>query len=671
MIRRGLLGFAVLFVVLALLPYVREALGIPVAYLVFLGLVWFWTAQATSWNILSGYSGYFSFGQGAFLAVGAYTTAVLAGRHGVDFFVTLPIAGGLSVLLALGIGALAFRLRSLRGEIFALLTLAVPFVLESLALINSAIDGGQGIIVALPSYPDVFGSFQDLVYLHFLAVGVGALAIAFAMQHSRFGWALFAIHDAEEVAEGLGVPTFRHKMIAIAINGLIAGVAGGIFALQIGFVAVQSVFGLTVPLFVILMSVLGGRSHWLGPFIGAAVIVTLQDRLSASGFEGWSLVILGSTLAVLVILAPEGLHSRLRRRPWPVVVAFVVPVALLALVRAWGEPLDWVAVGMIAGAVVAFVPTIRRRVREVTGPAPTTAPDAAGELDLAPVVPVAAGDEPGSTAVAAPAPAAALETGKAVVAELEAALAADGPTGGPVIETVDVTKHFGGVRALQGVSLAVMPGEIVGLVGPNGSGKTTLVGLMSGFLRPTSGEIRVGGVSIVGMPQHRIAHLGVARTYQIPRPFASMTVRDNVAMSLMFGRTGLSLDAARAAAAEHLELVGLTRRADARPSEINLHERQLLEMARAVAQRPRVLFLDEALAGLNPIEIDNAVAVVRRIHASGISIVVVEHLLRVVNQLATRLVVLEQGRTLAEGDPATVMREPEVVRAYLGSAADA
>jgi branched-chain amino acid transport system permease protein len=194
---------------------------------------------------------------------------------------------------------------------------------------------------------------------------------------------------------------------------------------------------------------------------------------------------------------------------------------------------------------------------------------------------------------------------------------------------------------------------------------------MAGFLRPTSGEIRVGGVSTVGLPPHRIAHLGVARTYQIPRPFASMTVRDNVAMSLMFGRTGLSLDDARAAAGEHLELVGLTRRAAARPSEINLHERQLLEMARAVAQRPRVLFLDEALAGLNPIEIDNAVMVVRRIHESGIAIVVVEHLLRVVNQLATRLVVLEEGRTLAEGDPRTVMRQPEVVRAYLGSAADA
>ena len=673
---RGLGGFALLFVVLALLPTVREPLDVSVSYLVFLGLAWFWVAQATSWNILSGYSGYFSFGQGAFLAVGAYTTAVLYGRHGVDFFLTIPIAGLLSLLLAFAIGALAFRLRSLRGEIFALLTLAVPFVLESVALVNTAIDGGQGIIIPLPDYPDFLGSFQDLIYRLFLAVGVGALAIAFAMQHSRLGWALFAIHDAEDVAEGLGVPTFRHKMIAIGLNGLIGGIGGSIFALQIGFVAVQSVFGLTVPLFVIVMSVLGGRSHWLGPVLGAAVIFTLQDRLSASGFEGWSLVILGTILAALVIVAPEGLHARLRRRPWPVVAAFAAPIALLAVLGVWGGPLDWVLAGMAAGAVVALAPTIHRRRIDpdaVLGIGPESA--VVSPLDLAPAKPAA--PEPAAPAASVvhrgpigDAPAAASGP-EAVVSELAASLEAEPVPPGPVIECFEVTKHFGGVHALQGVSFAVLPGEIVGLVGPNGSGKTTLVGVLSGFLRPTSGDIRVADASVIGLPPHRIAHLGVARTYQIPRPFASMTVRDNVAMSLMFGRSGESLEAARAAAAEHLEFVGLSGRADARPSEINLHERQLLEMARALAQRPRVLFLDEALAGLNPIEIDNAVAVVRRIHESGVAIVVVEHLLRVVNQLATRLVVLEQGRTLAQGDPGVVMRDPAVVRAYLGTAADA
>jgi branched-chain amino acid transport system permease protein len=181
----------------------------------------------------------------------------------------------------------------------------------------------------------------------------------------------------------------------------------------------------------------------------------------------------------------------------------------------------------------------------------------------------------------------------------------------------------------------------------------------------------LNGAVTAGSQPHRIAHLGIARTYQIPRPFTSLTVRDNVAMAIMFGREPLGLDAARQAAGEYLDLVGLGGRAEAYPGEVNLHERQLLEMARATATRPSLLLLDEALAGLNPVEIDNAVEVVRRIQGSGVSIVLVEHLLRVVNQLAMRIVVLDQGEVLAEGVPAVVMRDPAVIKAYLGRQADA
>jgi branched-chain amino acid transport system permease protein len=221
------------------------------------------------------------------------------------------------------------------------------------------------------------------------------------------------------------------------------------------------------------------------------------------------------------------------------------------------------------------------------------------------------------------------------------------------------------------VSLRVDTGELVGLVGPNGSGKSTLIGLLSGTLRPTSGSIRVAGQVTAALAPHEVAHLGIARTYQIPKPFLSMTVRDNVAMAIMFGRHPVSLEDARQRAAGYLAIVGLEKRADLRPSGINLHDRQLLEMARALATDPEVLLLDEALAGLNPTEIDQAVEVVRRIHASGVTIVIVEHLLRVVNQLASRIVVLDQGRLLASGEPAAVMRDPAVVHAYLGRLADA
>ncbi len=422
----------------------------------------------------------------------------------------------------------------------------------------------------------------------------------------------------------------------------------------------EAAFGLTIPIFVILMSVLGGRTHWLGPVIGATLIVTMQDRLSSAGFEGWNLIILGAILAVLVVIAPEGLQVRLRARWLPALGALVVVTGGLAVIGQWGGTLEWVVAGMLAAAALALAPVpLRRRqrdvvrVREPAGDAETARPD----------------DGPGQ----------AVETGEAEEPGLASAAAepvvrtdpSDPVPGDVLVECRDVTRYFGGVRALEGVDLEFREGELIGLVGTNGSGKTTLVNLLSGAFRPTRGTISIAGRDTSGIPPHKIAHLGVARTYQIPKPFESMTVRDNVAMTIMFGRERRRLEQARQQAETHLELVGLTHRADAHPSAVNLHERQLLEMARAIASSPKVLLLDEALAGLNPAEIDQAVEVVRRIHQSGITIVIVEHLLRVVNQLATRMVVLDRGSLLADGAPRTVMQDPAVVSAYLGRRAHA
>jgi branched-chain amino acid transport system permease protein len=644
-VRRGLGGIALAVAVLAVFPFVRESLGLTGFYVVILYTIFFWTAQATSWNLLSGYAGYFSFGQGAFVGVGAYTAAVLAGRHGVDYFVTIPLAGALSVVLALVVGALAFRLRSLRGEIFALLTLAVPLILASVARLNTTIDGGQGIIVPAPEFPDVLGAFQDFLYLFNLAIAALAVAIAYAIQHSRFGWALIAIRDSEDVAEGLGVPTFRYKMFAIAASGLIGGISGAAFAQQIGFVNVQAVFGLTIPLFVIVMSVLGGRTHWLGPVIGATFIVLVQDRLVVAGLEKWRLIIFGAVLAFVVVAAPEGLQARLRARPAVSLGAFVLLAVGSVLVGVSDELLDAVGVGAVGAAAVALWPGSRRPVSRRPVSLWPVSVDAS-------LQPAAAGE-----------PAVHVEPGGAV---------ADSPaTAAPLVECIGLSRSFGGVHALDDLTLTISEGELVGLVGPNGSGKTTLVNLLSGTLRPTRGRIRIVGNDTAGLAPHRVARSGVARTYQIPRPFPSMTVRDNVAMAIMFGRDPRPLAAARLGAQEHLDFVHLTHLADVYPHEINLHERQLLEMARAIASNPRVLLLDEALAGLNPTEIDSAVAVIRRIHHADITIVIVEHLLRVVNQLATRVVVLDRGHRLADGDPRTVMSEPAVVTAYLGRQAGA
>lgn len=621
---RGAMGLLVVLIGLLALGVFAPALDFPSFYLVLLGTAFFWIAQASSWNLLSGYAGYFSFGQAAYVGVGAYCTAVLTGRHGVSFYWTVPLAAVLCGLLAVGIGAVAFRLGSLRGEIFALLTLAVPFILSALARINGDIDGGQGTVVTPPEAPGDL-DFQQFQYLLALIVAAIAVGVSYLVRHSRAGSALTAIHDDEDVAEALGVPTFRYKLLAIVAGGVLGGVAGSVYALQIGFVTVESVFGLTIPLFVIVMAVLGGRGHWLGPVLGAVLIVVLQDRLSSYGLDSWNAIFLGAVLAVLVAAAPAGLYARLRARPWAALIAFVVVCGVLAIVNLWGEELDWIMAGLLAAAAAAIVLGARK---PVAGPQRTAAEPDPSTVD----------DEPDDVP----------------------------PVGEVVVECRDVAKHFGGVRALEDVSLDIRTGELIGLVGPNGSGKTTLVNLLSGTFRPTRGELRVGGRDITRLAPHRIAHVGVARTYQIPKPFGSMTVRDNVAAAIMFGREPMSLRAARPLAERHLATVSLDHLADSYPASLNLHQRQLLEMARAIASGPRVLLLDEALAGLNPAELDNAVRVVRRIHRSGITIVIVEHLLRVLNQVCTRIVVLDRGTKLADGEPRTVMSDPAVVRAYLG-----
>jgi ABC-type branched-subunit amino acid transport system ATPase component len=237
---------------------------------------------------------------------------------------------------------------------------------------------------------------------------------------------------------------------------------------------------------------------------------------------------------------------------------------------------------------------------------------------------------------------------------------------GTLLECVGVEKRFGGLQALAGVSLTIGRGEIVGLVGPNGSGKSTLINVLSGVYAPSGGEVRFAGRSIERLAPHARSHLGIARTHQIPKPFESMTVRDNVAVACMFGRVAQGVAQSRASTEEYLDVVGLSARADALPREINLHQRQLLELARALATQPTLLLLDEVLAGLNPVELDEATTVLRRIHERGTTIVMVEHLMRVVTGLAERIVVLDRGRKLADGPQREVMNDAEVQRAYLG-----
>jgi branched-chain amino acid transport system permease protein len=229
-----------------------------------------------------------------------------------------------------------------------------------------------------------------------------------------------------------------------------------------------------------------------------------------------------------------------------------------------------------------------------------------------------------------------------------------------------VVKNFGGVRALNGVNASVSQGEILGLVGPNGSGKSTLINVISGQYLVTGGQLTFKGRNITKDEPHTITQLGIARTYQIPRPFLTMTVLRNVMVSSTFGHSNRGLEQAERDAYEVLAFTGLADYAQAPVGKLNLHQRKFLELARALSTKPELLLLDEVMAGLNPTEIDESVKMIRKIHESGVTIIIVEHLMRVVTSLSTRMLVLNYGEVIAEGEPEQVMSEPGVVTAYLG-----
>ena len=234
----------------------------------------------------------------------------------------------------------------------------------------------------------------------------------------------------------------------------------------------------------------------------------------------------------------------------------------------------------------------------------------------------------------------------------------------PLLEVQGLTKRFGGLVANDGVSFTLAAGEILGLIGPNGAGKTTLFNSLAGFFPPTSGRILLDGADVAGLPPERIAARGVARTFQIVRVFRSMTVVENAMVGVM-----LHTKAPRAAerlAREALAFAGLERRAGAPAAQLTVAEQKRLEVARALATRPRLLLLDEVMAGLTPAEVQDAVALVRNIRGRGIACIVVEHVMEGLMPLADRILVLDDGRKIADGTPAAVAADPAVIRAYLG-----
>lgn len=573
-LKRAPAGIVAAGLLLAALPFLK----LPAFYESFLYLALFWIVLATSWNILSGYAGYFSFGHGAFFGAGVYTTATLAGKFNWPFLATLPAAALVAALIGVGVGAVVFRVKGIRGEVFALLSLAVTFVVATI-IGNTPIDGGQGVYLNAVPVPKIGPTPTSSFYLLMLAAAVVTLLVSWAIRHSRFGAALFAIHDDEDAAEVMGVPTYRWKLLALAISCALAGWVGGIHALFVSYVTTSEIFNLTVPLTVVLMSILGGTRHWAGPAIGAVAITCLLFSFTGGQYAVMGKGLIGLILVIGVLFMPDG------------VMGF----------RAFAR--------------------FPRGAKDTPPPEPSPSRGRAHAPDTT------------------------------------------------LLDVENLSKSFRGLKALGGVSLQVREGEILGLLGPNGSGKSTFINVVSGHFLPSGGRVRLAGRDIAGLPAHEIAQAGIARTYQIPRPFNQMSVLDNVAVAAMYAGKGLStLEAGQREAMRWLEFAHLADKAQALPGELNLHQRKFLELARALAGRPRLVLLDEVLCGLTPTEIQSAVEQIRRIRDQGTTIVFVEHVMDAVMALTDRIVVFDQGLLLAEGAPREVMQSPAVMSAYLGVA---
>ena len=231
-----------------------------------------------------------------------------------------------------------------------------------------------------------------------------------------------------------------------------------------------------------------------------------------------------------------------------------------------------------------------------------------------------------------------------------------------------VSKAFGGVRAVSEVSFAVADGELIGVMGPNGSGKTTLFNLITGALVPDGGSIRLRDRDIAGWGPHRVCAEGIARTFQLVRPFAGLSALDNVRVGRLYGRARGEARAAAAEAERLLTLVGLEGKAHRLPAQLTLIDKKRLELARALATSPRLLLLDEFMAGLNPAETESAMALIRRLQGEGVTLLMVEHIVWALMDLSRRIIVLSAGEKIAEGPPDAIAADPTVIEVYLGGA---
>ena len=492
----------------------------------------------------------------------------------------------------------------LRGHYFGLSMLAYPLAM----LYVFEWMGYQEVSLPMKrENPAMFAQFQDprMYMVLAMALLVVCMLISLKVERSRFGRQLLAIKQNEPAAEAAGIDTWRQKMYAIMLSGGMAAAAGGMYANVMLVVTPQSMFGLLVSAQALIFSLFGGVGTFWGPVIGSAILVPLSEILHGElghVIPGIQGVVYGGAVVAIIILAPEGIYWKVRDK--------------LAAKRA------------AAGA----------------GAAPTPAPDAKAP-PAAPAANAASSTPADDGAVAA-------RTAALTIAK-------------PLLTLDHVSLAFGGLKAVDNVSFTVKTGAIHGIIGPNGAGKTTMFNVINGFLPPASGIITFEGRALAGLKPHQVCLQGIGRTFQIVRAFPRMTVLENV---ITGAYAGAATDSeARTLALNAVARVGLGgAQAEAIAGGLTTKQLRLMELARALASRPRLLLLDETFAGLAHDAIDDLMEIIRQVNREGVTVLIIEHTMQAMVQLADEFGVLNHGSLLAQGAPSEVVRNRAVIEAYLG-----
>ena len=591
--RIHMLEAALLLAAAMLLP-----LALNSYYMHILILVLFYAFGGVSWNFLGGYCGQFYFAHCVFIGIGAYTSTLLFNNLGLSPWIGMLAGGVLTILVALGIGAVTFR-AGLRDTYFALGSLALVEITRALALNARWAGGAQGLFITVNDPGLLTMQFKTKLPYYYIILAFLVLGILLTQKiaGSKLGYYFMAIRENEEAAQAVGVPMVRYKLIAISTSAFIGAMAGTFFAQYITFFDPTTLFTFEMAVQIVIVAIVGGSGSVAGPILGSILLVPLSEFVRGKlgqNIAGVHLIVYGLILMLTILYLPDGINGLIHRVLEHISRKYPKMAAALGIV---GEP--------------------------------TQLPSCA-EVDIR----KSAGDQPEE-----------------------------------MLRVENLSKHFGGLKAVDGVSFTVNRGEILGIMGPNGAGKTTIFALITGFLKPTTGTVTYCGKDITGMGPHQVCHLGLTRTFQVVQPFPGLNTLETATIAAY--QTTSNKEEARARAIAVLRQVGLESRALQPTKTLNLPDLKRLEVAKALCTGADLILLDEVMAGLTDVEVKEMVEMVHDLRDEGFTFVIIEHVMSAMMNLADRLLVLDFGKLIGEGEPSEIIRDPRVISAYLGGEDDA